>query len=325
MVQMKNIAVVAGGNSGEFEVSLNSGRMVMESIDRNLFNPYYLVLKGTDWQAEVDGKFVPVDKDDFTAVTDRGKIRFDAVYLIIHGTPGEDGGMQGYFNVMGIPFVGPGIACCVLTMNKTLAKELVGAKGLPVAKGVNLAADSKPDWNALAAELGLPLFVKPNSGGSSVATHKVYKTEDLQAAFDDAAQHDTEILAEEFLQGTEISCGIYDDGERLVCLPITEIRPYNDFFDYRAKYMGESDEITPAPLDGALVKQINLYTQKAYRILHCNGMVRIDFIIRGGIPYFMEVNTIPGFSAASILPQQLRAAGLNITDVITRLIRKELK
>ena len=322
---MKNIAVVAGGNSGEFEVSLNSGRMVMQSIDTELFRPYYVVVKGTDWQAEINGQWYPINKDNFTVAVGAETIGFDAVYLIIHGTPGEDGRIQGYFRMMGIPFVGPGIACCVLTMNKALAKGLVAAKGIPTAQSRTLLRGTTPDWQALAHELKLPLFVKPNNGGSSVATHKVYKTEELQAAFDDAAIHDTEILAEEFLQGTEITCGIYDDGKELVCLPITEIRPHNDFFDYRAKYMGESDEITPAPLEDALVKQINELTKKVYRILHGDGMVRIDFIIRDGVPYFMEVNTIPGFSQASILPQQLRAAGMDIKQVITDLIQKALR
>jgi len=325
MARMKNIAVVAGGNSGEFEVSLNSGRMVQQAIDTSLFNPYYMVVKGTDWQVEVGEKWYPVNKDDFSATTESGKINFDAAYLIIHGTPGEDGRIQGYFDVMGIPFVGPGIDCCVLTASKSLSKELVALRNIPTAKSRMLHRGTQPDWNELAAHLGLPLFIKPNNGGSSVATHKVYKIEDMQAAFDDAATHDREILAEEFLQGTEITCGIFDDGDELVCLPITEIRPHNDFFDYRAKYMGESDEITPAPIGEDLTKRVNELTRRVYRILHGDGAVRIDFIIRDGIPYFMEVNTIPGFSPASILPQQLRAGGFNITHVITKLIQRVLR
>lgn len=321
---MKNIAVLAGGNSGEFEVSLKSGLMVMQSMDTALFRPVYVVVKGTGWQAEVDGKKYPVNKDDFTVRTENELIRFDAAYLIIHGTPGEDGLIQGYLRLMGIPFVGPGIACCVLTASKELAKELVAVKDVPTAKGRMLLRGTSPDWDALAAELGLPLFIKPNNGGSSVATHKVYTVEALQAAFDDAAGHDAEILAEEFVQGTEITCGIYDDGDELVCLPVTEIRPHNDFFDYEAKYLGASDEITPAPLGPGLVQEINALTKKVYRILHVDGIVRIDFIIRDGVPYFMEVNTIPGFTEASILPQQLRAAGLDIREVLTRLIRRKL-
>lgn len=322
---MKNIAVVSGGNSGEFEVSLNSGRMIMSAIDRKLFNPYYLVVKGTDWQVQVDGKWFPVNKDDFSFTADGDKIKFDLAYLIIHGTPGEDGKIQGYFEVMGIPFVGPSIACCILTMNKSLAKELAAQKQIPTAKSKILLRGTTPNWHEVASELTLPLFMKPNNGGSSVATHKVYKTEDMQAAFDDGIQYDHEILAEEFIAGTEITCGIFDDGDELVCLPITEIRPHNDFFDYKAKYLGESDEITPAPLDSELVKYINELTKKVYRVLHCDGMVRIDFIIRDGEPYFMEVNTIPGFSAASIVPQQLRAAGMDVTQVLTKLIQRELK
>ena len=321
---MKNIAVVCGGNSGEYEVSLNSGRMVFGSIDKTLFNPYYVVVQGTDWKVELDGNWLNINKDDFSFQSATGNVRFDAAYLIIHGTPGEDGKIQGYFDILGIPFVGPSMACCILTMNKSLAKELVAEKGIPTAKSKVLLRGTEPDWETIANEFTLPLFMKPNNGGSSVATHKVYKVEDLKAAFDDGARYDHEILAEEFLQGTEITCGIYDDGDELVCLPITEIRPHNDFFDYKAKYMGESDEITPAPLEESLVKQINTLTKKVYRILRCDAMVRIDFIIRNGEPYFMEVNTVPGFSQASILPQQLRAAGLDIPQVITKLLNKVL-
>ena len=200
----------------------------------------------------------------------------------------------------------------------------MAAKGIPTAKSRVLKRNSKPDWAALANELGLPLFIKPNSGGSSVATHKVYKTEELEAAFLDAALHDAEVLAEEFVQGRELTCGIFDNGQELVCLPITEIKPHNDFFDYRAKYMGESDEITPAEIDASLLSEINELTRKVYRILHCDAMVRIDFMIRGNVPYFMEVNTIPGFSEASIVPQQLRAAGLNVTDTLTAIINRKL-
>lgn len=322
---MKKIAVVAGGNSGEFEVSLKSGRMVMQSLDRSLFEPYYVVIKGDDWKMELNGDWIAINRADFSVpLPDGNLLRFDAAYLIIHGTPGEDGVIQGYFSLMGIPFIGPGITCCTLTSSKSLSKDLVAAKGIPTAKSRILKRNSTHDWAALSNELGLPLFIKPNSGGSSVATHKVYKTEELEAAFLDAAQHDAEVLAEEFVQGRELTCGIFDNGQELVCLPVTEIKPHNDFFDYRAKYMGESDEITPAEMDASLLSEINKLTRKVYRILHCDAMVRIDFIIRGHVPYFMEVNTIPGFSEASIVPQQLRAAGLDVTDSLTAIINRKL-
>ncbi len=321
---MKKIAVVAGGNSGEYDVSLRSGRMIFKSLDPQIFEPYYVVVKGSDWSVELPEGHSSIDKNDFSFLRHGSKVFFDAVFLMIHGTPGEDGKIQGYFNLLNMPFVGPGIACCVLTSTKSLAKDLVSVHDIPVAKSQVLQKGSLPDWNKLADELGLPMFIKPNSGGSSVATHKVYKTEDLQAAFDDACQHDTEVLAEEFIQGKEVTCGIFDDGNGLVCLPITEIRPHHDFFDYKAKYMGESDEITPAPLSAELTAQINLLTEKVYRILHCDSLVRIDFIIRDGVPYFMEVNTIPGFSEASIVPQQLRAAGFDIAQVLSSLINRVL-
>jgi D-alanine-D-alanine ligase len=321
---MKKIAVVAGGNSGEYEVSLRSGKMIMQSLDARLFDPYFVVIRGNRWMVHLDGAEEVVDKNDFSFTRNGQKIRFDAAYLMIHGTPGEDGKMQGYFHLLNIPFVGPGIACCVLTGDKALAKEIVAAHDVPVAKSRLLLRGSPPHWHALASELSLPLFIKPNSGGSSVATHKVYKIEDLPSAFDDACLHDSEVLAEEFIAGTEITCGIFHDGEKLICLPITEIRPHNDFFDYKAKYMGESDEITPAPQPPELTEQIHRLTEKVYRLVHADSLIRVDFIIRDGVPYFMEVNTIPGFSEASIVPQQLRAAGLNITQVLTSLINRVL-
>lgn len=323
-IQMKNIAVVCGGNSGEYEVSLNSGRMVFESIDRTKFVPYYVVVKSSEWTVEAYGHIFPISKDDFSFTYNSEKIRFDLVYNVIHGTPGEDGKIQGYLELLGIPFVGPSVTCCVLTMNKAIAKQLVAFQGVPTAKCKVLLRTEKPDWESLAADLGLPLFMKPNNGGSSVATHKVYEVGNLQAAFDDGAQHDHEILAEEFIKGQEITCGIFDDGDELICLPTTEVRTHNDFFDYRAKYLGESEEITPAPVSEKLTQELNELTKNVYRILHCKGMVRVDFIVRDGKPYFMEVNTVPGFSKASIVPQQLRAAGLNIPDVLTKLIEREL-
>jgi D-alanine-D-alanine ligase len=321
---MKKIAVVAGGNSGEYEVSLRSGKMICQSLDPALFEPYFVVIRGNSWTVHLDGEEEEVDKNDFSFSRNGQKNRFDAVYLMIHGTPGEDGKIQGYFQLLNIPFVGPGISCCVLTSDKALAKEIVAAHGVPVAKSRLLLRGSRPDWNGLAAELSLPLFIKPNSGGSSVATHKVYNAEDLSAAFEDACKHDAEVLAEEFIAGTEVTCGIFHDGEKPVCLPITEIRPHHDFFDYKAKYLGESDEITPAPLSPELTGEIHRLTEKVYRLVHADSLIRVDFIIRDGVPYFMEVNTIPGFSEASIVPQQLRAAGFNITQVLTSLVKRVL-
>lgn len=321
---MKKIAVVAGGNSGEYEVSLRSGKMIVQSLDSNLFEPYFIVIRGSEWMVHLDDAQFELDKNDFSFMHKGQKVCFDAVYLMIHGTPGEDGKIQGYFHLINMPFVGPGISCCVLTSAKSLTKELVAAHGVPVAKSRILQRGSVPDWDALASELSLPLFIKPNSGGSSVATHKVYKPEDLAPAFKDACAHDQEVLAEEFIAGTEVTCGIFHDGEKLVCLPITEIRPHRDFFDYNAKYLGESDEITPAPLSEELTKAIHRLTEKVYAVVRADALVRVDFIIRDGVPYFMEVNTIPGFSKASIVPQQLRAAGFDVTHVLTTLVNRVL-
>jgi D-alanine-D-alanine ligase len=321
---MYNVAVIAGGDSGEYEVSMRSGAMVMKCIDNTKFNPYLVEISSKGWLVLVDNQKYRIDKNDFSFQKDGQKIRFDVIYNIIHGTPGEDGKIQGYFDIIGLPYTSPGLSCCAITMNKAVSKAVVGAMGLRVAKSVVLQKGKEFSADEVIHKTGLPVFVKPNSGGSSVATHKVYELKDFKAAVDDAFQHDNEVICEEFVQGMEITGGIFFDGSALVCLPITEIVPHHDFFDYKAKYLGESDEITPARIDESLKNKVNELTKKIYRILNCEGLVRIDFIIKESEPYFMEVNTIPGFSEQSIVPQQIRAAGMKEKDVITMLIMQAI-
>jgi len=323
---MKNIAVICGGNSGEYEVSLNSADMVIQCMDKKKFRPFKILVKGTKWDV-IDGKKKhPVDKNDFTCTINNKKIKFHCVYNIIHGTPGEDGKMQGYLDMMGLPYTSPNLVVSGLTMNKYLTKRICFAEGIPVAKAVLVKiTDELINVDDIVKKLKLPCFVKPNNGGSSVATNKVYEKKDMVAAIEEAFEHDSEVIIEEFLKGTEVTCGVFYDGTKIQALPITEIVPHNDFFDYDAKYNGQSDEITPARLDKKIYNKVQKMTAEVYRLFNIEGMVRVDFIIHKNEPYFMEVNTIPGFSKASLVPQQIRAAGMKETEVISLLIEQAVQ
>ncbi len=323
---MKKIAVIGGGNSGEYEVSLNSTEMVMQTIDREKYEPYKIIIRGQDWQVWEGTQKYPIDKNDFSFTRGKEKITFDAAYIIVHGTPGEDGKLQGYLDLMGIPYTSPGVLVSALTMNKYLTKKLCKTAKIPVAKAVLLKAHEPViDIDKISEKLKLPCFVKPNNGGSSVATTKAYTKQQMADAIELAFEHDHEVIVEQYLKGREVTCGVYFDGAEIKTLPVTEIIPHNDFFDYEAKYHGKSDEITPAKLDKKLYKKIQEKTAEIYQLLNISGLVRIDFIIKNDTPYFMEVNTIPGFSQASIIPQQIRAAGLKEKDVLSLLIELALK
>jgi len=320
----KKIAVIAGGNSGEYEVSIGSAAMVIQSMDTAKFEPYLVVIKGLDWYAEDMGTRRSIDRASFCFEREGEKIHFDAVYNIIHGTPGEDGIIQGYFALLGIPLVGPGLLTCALTMNKMVSKHLAAAQGIPVAKAVTIERNEAVDYDKITAWTGYPCFLKPNNGGSSVATYKIRDKKEFPAALKHVFEHDQTAIFEEFIEGTEVACGIFRKGENLICLPVTEIVPFNDFFDYEAKYKGQSSEITPARLPAEVISKLNEYTRILYSALHCNGIVRVDFIVKDSVPYFLETNTIPGFTRESLLPQQIRAAGLSEKEVLTYLIEETL-
>lgn len=322
---MKNIAVICGGDSGEFEVSMNSADMVIKSMNLKKYKPYKILVQGMNWHVLDGKKKYAIDKNDFTCKIGSKKIKFDCVYNIIHGTPGEDGKIQGYLDMVGMPYTSPNVAISGLTMNKYLTKKICAAEKLPVAKSVLVKdTDALIDVDDIVKKLKLPCFVKPNNGGSSVATTKVYKKAKMVDAIEEAFVHDHEVIIEEFLKGKEVTCGVFYNGEGIETLPITEIVPHNDFFDYDAKYKGQSDEITPARLDKKLYAKVQQLTADIYHLFNIQGLVRIDFIIHNKEPYFMEINTIPGFSKASIVPQQIRAAGKKEMDVISLLIEQAI-
>lgn len=310
----KNIALLAGGYSGEFEISIRSSHQIAENIDREKYNVYLIVLSREGWYYETENGRVEVDKNDFSITLDSIKIRFDAAYITIHGTPGEDGLLQGYLDMMQIPYTTCSALVSALTFDKSICNSVVRDFGfVNVARNVIVNASQTLDADAILQKVTLPVFVKPSAGGSSIGMSKVCKKEDLIPAIEKAFGVWEKVLIEEFIQGREFSCGVLEVDKQVMALPVTEIVSMTDFFDYDAKYNGKSDELTPAPIDKSLSDRIQTLTEKIYKALRCSGVCRIDFIYNEAEDklYFLEINTTPGQSAQSIVPQQVRAMGLD--------------
>lgn len=319
-MKKKNIAVVCGGYSGEKVVSMRSANMVMNNIDREKYTPYKVVITEDRWYAEYDGKAYGIDRNDFSFTSDGGKITFDGVFMIIHGTPGENGVMQGYFEMLGIPTTTGDTLNMALTFNKKMTTRVLGSMGFTVAKSVELKSQDEYSISKLVETVGLPCFVKPNCGGSSIGTSRVDKAEDLHMALHKAFQEDERVIIEEFIQGTEVTCGVIIVNGQVTALPATEIVSQNNFFDFEAKYEGKSEEITPARIAQDTYLRLQATAVEIYKQLNCRGMIRVDFIIRGKDIFVIEVNTTPGFSEASIIPQQAAVYGLNKTELISAVI-----
>lgn len=317
---MKKIAVVCGGYSGESVVSMRSANMVMNNIDRSKYEPLKIVVLRERWYAEVDGSEVEVDKNDFSATHNGKKHTFDGVFMIIHGTPGEDGLMQGYFEMIGLPCTTGHTGNMALTFNKKLTTRTLGSMGYSVAKSLTLKRTEPYSASFVIQNVGLPCFVKPNCGGSSIGTSRVNEAESLHIALDKAFREDEQVIIEEFIAGREVTNGVIVIDGKVTALPITEIISKKEFFDFEAKYQGASDEITPADLDEVLTKKIQQTSEDIYRKLDCRGMIRIDYLIRENSFFVIEVNTVPGFSEASIIPQQAAVAGMNKTELISKVI-----
>lgn len=325
---MKNIAVVAGGFSGEHEVSLRSQSALIDFLSPiSEYRLFAVVIDREGWTVhETSGIARQIDKNDFSFTTSEGeKIRFDYCYMTIHGTPGEDGLFLGYLETLGIPFSSCSALVSGITFNKSVCNRQLSSFGIPTSHGLTLHRGEKRTPGEIVSELGLPLFVKPNSGGSSIATHKVEAEGDLADAITSAFTAGEEILIEKMLTGTEVTCGCYEDGAGLHALPVTEVVPRGTFFDYDAKYNGASDEITPARISFELTGLVQERTKTVYRHLGAKGIIRVDYIIVDGEPVLLEVNTTPGMTTASFIPQQVRAAGLSITDVLSGIISHTLE
>ncbi len=318
----KNIAIVAGGNSGEYEISIQSGSVVKKNLDTGLYNPYIIVIKGSDWYyLDKDCKRFDVDKNDFSIIIQGEKIIFDCVFIAIHGTPGEDGKLQGYFDLLNIPYTSCDQTTSALTFNKSFCNRIVNSLGVNTAKSILLYKNQKYKRDRIVDEIKLPCFVKPNNGGSSVGITKVDKMEDLHNAIKTAFKEDDEVIVEEFIDGTEITCGIIKSKGKMYVLPITEIVSKKEFFDYDAKYTpGIADEITPARISEKTEKECKTTSVYLYENLNCSGLVRFDYILHDEMLYFLEVNTVPGLTEDSIVPQQAKDMGITITKLFTMAI-----
>ena len=324
----KKIALVTGGYSGESVISYKSAIFIERHIDQNKWDCFKIDINPNGWYYMAPGGApVPVDKNDFSITLDGNKINFDAVLVGLHGTPGEDGKLQGYFDCLHIPYTSCDAATSALTFNKRYTVAVASFAGMYVAKSIHLFKNSPVTTAAILAQLKLPVFVKPNNGGSSIGMSKVNDPDDLQEALLKAFNEDDQVLVEEFIKGRELTIGVFKHNNEVIALPITEIISKKEFFDYEAKYEGASEEITPAAIDETTATKVRLAAQKAYTVFNCNGIVRIDFIFdeASAQPFLLEINTVPGQSDASIVPQQVRAMGWTLTEFYSALIEECLK
>ena len=317
---MKSIAVLAGGFSHEAQISMLSVQTVMANIDASQYQATQVNILEKGWFALVDGQEYPIDKNDFSVTTPNGKLTFDCAFIVIHGTPGEDGKLQGYFELIGMPYTTSSSLASSLSFSKWITNNVLRNSQIPCAASVILRKQDPVDVNQILEVTGLPCFVKANNGGSSFGMSKVKEANALEAAIELARQHDDETLIEAFMEGTEVTCGIFKVGTETTVLPITEIVSKNEFFDFEAKYEGSSDEITPARISEAEKAAVQALTQRTYEILDLKGLARVDFMIVDGKPHVIEANTVPGLSAESLIPQQLAAAGLSMPNVFGAII-----
>ncbi|WP_285269981.1 D-alanine--D-alanine ligase [Kaistella rhinocerotis] len=325
-MKKKNVAVVMGGYSDEFVVSLKSGQLIFDSLDREQYNVYKVVILKDEWYFLDDREHkVPINKADFSVNLDSGfDVKFDVCFNIIHGRPGENGELQAYWDIIGQKYTGCGFYQSALTFNKKDTLAVLSKYGIPSAKSIYIKRGDNIDEGQIIAELGLPVFVKPNQSGSSLGISKVKEASELTKALEFAFVEDDEVLIESFLDGTEVSVGVVDYKGETIVLGITEIVSHNEFFDYEAKYEGASEEITPARLDEETRKTVEQIAKKAYTSLGMSGFSRSEFIIKDGTPYMLEMNTNPGFSPASILPQQAKIYGISIKDLCGHEVEKAL-
>ena len=319
----KNIAIIWGGYSSEVPISELSATGIFSFIDKEKFKIYKVKISEHSWQVEFNSQVFEVDKNDFSFTANQEKIKFDFAYITIHGTPGEDGKLQGYFDILAIPYSNCGVLASALTFDKFACNNFLKNFGVKVAETVLLRKTDSIDIENINEKLGLPVFVKPNTGGSSFATTKVTEKSQLKAAIDDAFIEAPEVIVESFVQGIEVTCGCYNTHKGFMVLPITEVVSKNEFFDYGAKYLGEVEEITPARISKEITKEIQKETEKIYRLIGAKGIIRADYIIKDNTPILLEVNTTPGMTSTSFIPQQVSAAGLKMSDVLTDIIETE--
>ena len=324
----KNIAIVAGGYSSEYVVSLRSAQGIHSFINKERYNLYIALITHEEWKMQLpDESWTPIDKNDFS-FTEGGVVKhIDFCYITIHGTPGEDGRLQGYFDMIGMPYSSCSMMVSALTFNKYICNQYLRHFGVHVADSIHLFQGDQVTDEEVIARLGLPIFVKPNDGGSSFGVTKVKTKEAIQPAIEKAFSEGKEVVLERFIAGTEVTCGCYKVAHKAVVFPLTEVVTPNEFFDYDAKYNGQVDEITPARIPDEVRDAVQAMTLKIYDILGCKGIIRVDYILTGDEAKgerleinLLEVNTTPGMTATSFIPQQVRAAGLNIGQVLSEIV-----
>ncbi|MGM0621404.1 MAG: D-alanine--D-alanine ligase [Bacteroidota bacterium] len=327
MTEKPDIAVIAGGDSSEFVVSVKSGENVFKAIGTGKFTPWLVHMKGDDWHVIQNGnKLSDIDKSDFSFSLNGKKIKFDFAYITIHGTPGEDGILQGYFDLLKIPYSASNVQSSSLTFNKWFCNNYLQNFGVKMAHSIILRKNETINTASLVKKLGLPLFVKPNAGGSSFGITKVKTEKEIIPALKKAWKESDDALIEEFIDGREYTCGLVKLTNKKLVFPITEVIPKNEFFDFEAKYTpGATDEITPARLPEKLFKKCQEMSSEIYEWCHCSGIARIDYILKDNTFYFLEVNTIPGMTATSFIPQQISAMGLTLKQVISQIIEDGLE
>ncbi len=322
----KNIAIIMGGYSSEYEISLKSGNVVYESLDNTKYNLFRIHIFKNKWvYVDADDQEFPIDKNDFSISLNGSKTNFDCVFNAIHGSPGEDGFMQAYFKLINLPQTSCSMYQAALTFNKRDCLSVLKPYGIKTAESFYLNLGDHVNEDAIIKKVGLPCFVKANKAGSSFGITKVYKKDELQNAVDVAFVEDDEIIIESFLDGIEVSVGVITYKGEVKVLPITEIVTENDFFDYKAKYLGESQEITPARITKVQEDKVNKIAKQVYEILKMTGFSRSEYIFKDGEPHLLEVNTVPGFTRASILPQQTAAAGISLKELFGNAIEEALK
>ena len=317
----KTIAIVAGGNSSEYGVSVKSAAAVARSV-KDKYRTFIITIKGLSWYWEDNsGMALPVNKNDFTLQLHDEKVRFDAVFIAIHGTPGENGLLQGYFDMLRIPYTGCDAFCSALTFDKHACKIFLASYGIKMARSIRLGRNDKIDIEQILSETGIPCFVKPNTSGSSFGVTMVTAREQMQGAIESAFSESNHVLVETYLKGTEVGCGVMKCSKGDYVLPVTEIVSKNTFFDFEAKYTpGKADEITPARISDEMTERIRSLSSEIYDILGCRGVVRVDFIIVDNEPVFLEINSIPGMTEESIIPKQLDAFGINPSEFYSLII-----
>ncbi|RXQ87488.1 D-alanine--D-alanine ligase [Ancylomarina salipaludis] len=320
----RNILIIAGGDSAEFEISMQTSQHIFNTLDKKQYQVYLAVFRGQNWKVNLEDREYDIDKNDFSITVDANKIKFDFAYIAIHGTPGENGILQGYFNLINIPHSTCDVLSSSLTFNKHACNTYLKALGYQFAKSVLLKKNEKFDCKLIEQTVGFPCFVKPNADGSSFGISKVKQFSELENAILKAFNEGNEVIIEEFIEGLEVTCGLVKTSKEEIVFPITEVVPKNEFFDFEAKYDPTmAEEITPARISSELTSRIQNLTSEIYDALKCKGIVRIDYIIRNNDIYMLEANTIPGMTANSFIPKQVKAMNRELGDILSLVIEDQ--